>query len=166
MLLKAFFMKKNEKTIEVLNDLIRINKDRIAGYEKAGQENTGVDADIRNFFYTMSIESRSFVNDLHAEVLRLGGVPVSGSTISGKIYLFWLDMQSEFLGGLTGNDTYSLLTAGEAGEEAVQKVYGHALNSEVELPENIERLIERQSFRLKRSKALMKKYKDERMVTK
>ena len=159
-------MKKNAKTIETLNDLIRINKDRTGGYERAGHENKEIDPDIRNFFYTMSTESRSFVNDLHAEVLRLGGVPVSGSTISGRIYLFWLDIQSEFLGGLTGNDTYSLLTAGEVAEDAVQKAYGHALGAGIELPENIERLIERQSFRLKRSQALMKKYKEERMVTK
>jgi uncharacterized protein (TIGR02284 family) len=159
-------MKKNERTIEVLNDLIRINKDRITGYEKAGHDSKEIEPDIRNFFYTMSTESRSFVNDLHAEVLRLGGIPVSSSTVSGKIYLFWLDIQSEFLGGLTGNDTYALLTAGEAGEDAVQQAYAHALDSWAELPENIERLIERQSFRLKRSQAQMKKYKDEHMVTK
>jgi uncharacterized protein (TIGR02284 family) len=159
-------MKKNEKTIEVLNDLIRINKDRIEGYERISHETREIEPDIRNFFYTMSTESRSFVNDLHAEVLRLGGVPVSGSTISGKIYLFWLDMKTQFLGGFTGNDTFTLLTAGEAGENAVQKAYHHALDAGVELPENIERLIERQSFRLKRSYAQMKKYRDERMVAK
>ena len=159
-------MKKNEKTIEVLNDLIRINKDRIEGYEKAIQEGKEVEPDIRNFFYTMSTESRSFVNDLHAEVLRLGGVPVSGSTISGKIYLFWLDIKAQWLGGYTGNDTYSLLAASEAGEDAVEKAYRHALDPGIDLPENIERLIKTQGIRLKRSHALMKKYKDERMVTK
>jgi uncharacterized protein (TIGR02284 family) len=159
-------MKRNEKTIEVLNDLIRINRDRVDGYEKAAHEKEEIEPDIRNFFYTMATEGRSFVNDLHAEVLRLGGVPVSGSTISGKLYLFWLDMKAEFLSGYTGNDANSLLATAEAGEEVVQKAYRHALNSEVELPENIERLIERQGFRLKRSHALMQKYRDEHLVAK
>lgn len=154
-------MKKNENTIEVMNDLIRINKDRIAGYEKAANEEKEIEPDIRNFFYTIATESRSFVNDLHAEVLRLGGVPVSGTTISGKIYLFWLDMKADFLGGYTGNDAYSLLTAGETGEDAIQKAYRHALESDIELPDNIQRLIEKQSFRLKQSHELMKKSRDE-----
>jgi uncharacterized protein (TIGR02284 family) len=113
-----------------------------------------------------STEGRSFVNDLHAEVLRLGGVPVSGSTISGKLYLYWLDRKAQFLGGYTGNDAYSLLAAAEAGEDAVEKAYQQALSPGIELPENIERLIERQSFRLKRSHSLMQKYRDEHMVAK
>jgi uncharacterized protein (TIGR02284 family) len=159
-------MKRNEKTIEVLNDLIRINRDRVEGYEKAARFEEEIDPDIRNFFYTMSTEGRSFVNDLHAEVLRLGGVPVSGSTISGKIYLLWLDMKAEFLRGYTGKDSYSLLTVSMVGEDAVQNAYTHALSSGVELPENIERLIERQSLRLRRSQALMQKYRDEHMVAK
>ncbi len=159
-------MKRNEKTIEVLNDLIRINRDRVEGYETSAREKKEIEPDIRNFFYTMSVEGRSFVNDLHAEVLRLGGVPVSGTTISGKLYLFWLDMKSEYLSGYTGDDTYALLTAAEAGEEAVQKAYRQALGLGIELPENIERLIERQGFRLKRSHALMQKYRDEHMVAK
>ena len=157
-------MKKNERTIELLNDLIRINKDRIEGYEKVAGDGQAITPDIRNFFYTMSTESRSFVNDLHAEVLRLGGVPVSGSTISGKLYLFWLDMKSKILERAAGNDAYSLLTAGEAGEDTVQKAYQHALDPGNGLPDNIFRLIEKQEIRLRRSYALMKRYRDEYMV--
>ena len=159
-------MKKNEETIEVLNDLIRINNDRVTGYEKAASQENQPEPDIRNLFYTLSTESRSFVNDLHAEVLRLGGVPVSGTTISGKIYLFWLDTKAGFMGGYTNNDTYSLLTAAETGEDAVQQAYRHALESAVELPENISRLIEKQALRLRRAHALVKKLRDARMVAK
>ena len=159
-------MKRNEKTIEVLNDLIRINRDRVEGYETAARERKELDPEIRNLFYSLSGEGRSFVNDLHAEVLRLGGVPVSGATISGRLYLFWLDMKSEFLGGYTGNDSYSLLTTAETGEEAIQKAYRQAVSLGVDLPENIERLIERQGYRLKRSHTLMQKYREDHMVAK
>ena len=158
-------MKKNEKTIEVLNDLIRINNNRITGYEKAAKEEKDLEPDMPNLFYRMATESRSYVNDLHAEVLRLGGVPVSGATISGKIYLFWLDMKTKFREGYTGSDTNALLTSAEAGEDAVQKAYQHALDSGFELPYIVERLIGNQQLSLIHAHDLMKKYRDEHLVT-
>ncbi|MDP4149835.1 MAG: PA2169 family four-helix-bundle protein, partial [Bacteroidota bacterium] len=120
-------MKKREKVIEVLNDLIRVNNDRIEGYEKEAHEERNTDPDIKSAFYQMATESRSFVNELHAEVLKLGGAPVSKTTISGKVYLFWLDLRANFTAGYTGSDVYAILSACEAGEEAVQQVYSEAL---------------------------------------
>ena len=40
----------NDNLIEVLNDLIRINNDRIAGYEKAADEARDIDVDLRTIF--------------------------------------------------------------------------------------------------------------------
>jgi uncharacterized protein (TIGR02284 family) len=159
-------MKKKEDVIETLNDLIRINKDRIEGYEKESHEERNADAEIRNAFYKMATESRSFVNDLHAEVLRLGGAPVSMTTISGKIYLFWLDMKANFLGGYTGNDMYAILTACESGEDAMQAAYKEALVSGVDFPDNIEMLIERQYGALQKSHDLIKRYREEQTIGK
>lgn len=153
-------MKKKEDVIETLNDLIRINKDRIEGYEKEAHEEKNTDPEIRNTFYKLATESRSFVNDLHAEVLRLGGSPVSRTTISGKIYLFWLDLKANFLGGYTGNDIYAILAACESGEDAVQSAYKEALGSGVDFPDNIGLLIERQSAALQESHELIKKYRE------
>jgi len=147
---------KNKRVIEVLNDLIKINNDRIAGYEKAGAEEREVEPDIRNVLYRMSTESRSFVNDLHAEILRLGGAPVSRATLSGKIYLFWLDMRAEF----SGHDTYSVLTACEVAEAAIQKAYKKSLESWVDFPLRLRSLIENQRLALKRSHDLLKKYRE------
>jgi uncharacterized protein (TIGR02284 family) len=151
-------MKKTEKVIEVLNDLIRINKDRIEGYEKEAHEDKMTDTELRNTFYKMATESRSFVNALHAEVLRLGGAPVSKTTISGKIYLFWLDTKANFMGGYTGNDVRSILSVCESGEDAVQRAYYEALESGVDFPDNILGLIERQYAALKDSHNLIKNY--------
>ena len=36
-------MEKNEKMIGVLNDLIRINNDRVDGYEKAAKETKSIE---------------------------------------------------------------------------------------------------------------------------
>jgi len=150
-------MDENKRIIEVLNDLIKINNDRIAGYEKAVHEEREIEPDIRDVFYRFSTESRSFVNDLHAIVLRLGGAPVGGSTIPGKIYLFWLDMKARF----TGHDTYEILAVCEQGEEAVQKAYDKALESSTELPFAIGTLVENQRNALKRSHDLLEKYRKE-----
>jgi uncharacterized protein (TIGR02284 family) len=153
-------MKKTEKVIEVLNDLIRINIDRIEGYEKEAHEEKTTDIDLRNTFNKMATESRSFVNALHAEVLRLGGAPVSKTTISGKIYLYWLDTKANFMGGYTGNDILSVLSVCESGEDAVQTAYNEALESGIEFPDNIQGLIERQHFALKASHELIRNYRN------
>lgn len=146
----------NERTIEVLNDLIRINIDRVTGYEKAVHEEKNTDPGARNIFYKMAMESRSYINELHAEVLHLGGAPVAKSTISGKVYLFWLDMKA----GFSGHDTPSLLVASEYGEQAVQRAYEKALDSGVDLPYKIISLIRDQKVALKKTLDLVKRYRD------
>ena len=134
---------KNAETISVLNDLIRINKDRVAGYEKAVQDHHDQDPEVRDAFYKMATDGRSYINELHAEVMRLGGAPVTASTLSGKIYLFWLHQQADF----GGKDGHSLLAACEAGEDAVQQSYASALDS-ANLPEAIRHILESQQWAL------------------
>lgn len=147
---------KTGKAIEVLNDLIRINIDRVAGYEKATHEEKGVDPGVRNIFYKMAMESRSYINELHAEVLHLGGAPVEKNTIRGRIYQFWLDLKADFL----GKNTQSLLVASEIGEAAIQKSYQQALDMLVDMPYNIISLIRDQQMALRRAFDLVKRYHD------
>jgi uncharacterized protein (TIGR02284 family) len=173
--------KSHRKTVQMLKDLIRVNKDRITGYEKAAyeenktggnkpQENKSgenkrgedkMDPDLRNILCRMATDSRSYVNDLHAEVIRLGGAPVTQQdTITGKIYLFWLDLRVDF-GGKGHSAISSLLCACSFGEEAIQKVYRRALDSGDELPSNILHLLERQLGDLEGSHRQIKNISDE-----
>jgi len=126
-----------KKTLQVLNDLIRINIDRIAGFEKAAHEDATPDAQLREEFYRMAVEGRSNVNDLHAMVIRLGGAPVTQATITGKIYLHWLEAHPQFEGACTA--------AGETTEEA----YRHAL--EEQLPRELHEIVENQLWALERA---------------
>lgn len=114
----------HRRTVQMLKDLIRVNKDRITGYEKAAE------SPVRNTLYRMAIASRSYVNDLHAEVIRFGGSPVTQDSITGKIYLFWLDQKADF--------------AGKYSEVAIQKAYRHALDNGGDCPDHIRLLLERQ----------------------
>ena len=149
-------MYTNEKTAEVLNDLIRINNDRIAGYEKAAKEAESKDVDLLAIFRQMSAESRSYVNDLSKYVATSGKKVETDSTVAGKIYRTWMDVKATF----TGNDRKAILASCEYGEDAAQKAYDTALSSDAELSTEIRQLIMDQKTSLKRSHDIVKKMRD------
>jgi uncharacterized protein (TIGR02284 family) len=149
-------MKKTEKAIEVLNDLIKINNHRITRYEKAAHANREIEPDIKNIFLHMASESRSYVSSLYSELIKLGGEPVSGTSTSGKLYRFWSDLKSEF----TGQDTEAMLDSSEAGEDAALRSYKKALESKEELPEPIYAMILNQQHALQTSHDLICRYRD------
>lgn len=137
---------QNKKTLNLLSDLIRINIDRITAYEKASHAEITIEPEIREVFYRLGTDSRAYVNTLHAEVIKLGGTPVTQSTISGKIYLCWLEGKYSF----EGPDTPSRLDACLSAEEAIQKAYGQALGEQDSLPERIYQVVENQLWALER----------------
>ena len=133
------------KTLHVLNDLIRINIDRITGLEKAAHEEETPDPQLREVFYRMAIEGRSNVNDLHAKVIRLGGAPVTQATITGKLYLHWLEAHPGFEGPDHSSQLAACIAAGQATEEA----YHYALDEH--LPSELHELIESQLWSFERT---------------
>lgn len=143
--MKTKLSPSGKKTIHVLNDLIRINIDRITSFEKAAHEERTPEPQLREVFYRLAVEGRSYVNDLHAQVIRLGGAPVTQATISGKIYLRWLEGKGNF----EGADTRLTLSACRAAEEATERAYHHAL--EEPLPGYLRQLIENQLWSLERA---------------
>jgi conserved hypothetical protein len=149
-------MAQNENIIEVLNDLIRINNDRTAGYQRASDEARDMDVDLQTMFNRMADESRQYATELTAEVGRLGGDPATGTTASGKIYRAWMDVKATF----TGKDRTAILASCEYGEDAAQRAYEEALASDAELPANIRQIITNQKAALKSSHDMVKKYRD------
>ncbi len=149
-------MATNDNLIETLNDLIRINNDRIVGYEKAANEARDIDVDLRSIFNRMSEESRQYAAELTQEVVKLGGEPATGTTNSGKIYRVWMDLKVTF----SGNTRQSILENCEFGEDAAQKAYDSALKSDAEIPADVRQLITNQKSSLKTSHDVIKKYRD------
>jgi uncharacterized protein (TIGR02284 family) len=149
-------MATNDNLVTVLNDLIRINNDRVVGYEKAADEARDIDVDLRAIFTRMSEESRQYAAELTQEVVKLGGKPETGTTNSGKIYRAWMDVKATF----TGNDRKSILASCEFGEDAAQKAYDAALTTDEELPSDVRQLIANQKASLKTSHDVIKKYRD------
>ena len=138
---------QQNRALSVLNDLIRVNIDRITAYEKAAHGDRSSGQEIREVFYRLATDSRSYVNDLHAEVIRIGGAPVTQTTIAGKLYLHWLNGKVDF----DGETLASLCEACAHGEELMQQIYRHALDAGA-LPRNLHELVEGQLWSLERAR--------------
>lgn len=146
----------NSKVTGVLNDLIRINHDRVVGYEKAIDELKAEDADLSTLFQRYITESRQYAQELTTEVQRLGGDPADGTTNSGKIYRVWMDLKA----AISGKDRQTILNNCEFGEDAAQKAYDMALNAETEFEPSLRELIVRQKASLKAGHDEVKRLRD------
>ena len=148
-------METTNETIEILNDLIGINNDRIAGYERAIQELQDEDNDLKTLFAGMIDESRKARLALGEEVEVMGKDINMDTTIRGKIYSAWLDLKDIF----TGHNRHAILSNCHIGEDAAQKAYKTALESE-HLPAYLKQMIEEQKTALQTShdeiKAMLK----------
>ncbi|HEX9510266.1 MAG TPA: PA2169 family four-helix-bundle protein [Puia sp.] len=149
-------MQNTKDTIEILNDLIQINNDRIVGYEKAIKETKPEDEDLKVLYATMIAESHRIKIALATEVQTLGAEVEQGTTTSGKIYRAWMDVKAVF----TGHDRHAVLENCEAGEDAAQKAYRTALNSDA-LPAYIRELLVQQQQMLRASHDEIKALRDQ-----
>ena len=153
-------MATNSEVIEILNDLILINNDRIEGYKKSTDETDASDTDLRSLYSNLSDHSRSNVSELTSEVARLGGEPATGTMISGKLYRTWMDVKSAF----TSDGRKTSLENSEFGEDAAQKAYETALKSD-DLTPDLRALITRQKAILKDGHDTVKRLRDSQNAT-
>jgi len=150
-------MQNNEAKVEILNDLIKINNDRIAGYERAINEAKDLDVDLKAMFEGMIRESEQYKNELVQKFSQAGGSDIEqDTTTSGKIYRAWMDVKATF----TGSDRKAILASCEFGEDAWRRAYEAALNSEGELDPDTRTLITEQYNSEKKSHDIIKKYRD------
>lgn len=149
-------METKENAVEILNDLVEINNDRIVGYERAIEETKIEDSDLKSIFAQMATESREYKQELTAEILNNGGEVEKGTTASGKIYRAWMDVKATF----SGHSRKSVLENCEFGEDAAQKAYRSALDDE-DLPSSCRDLVMRQQQALKLSHDKIKMMRDQ-----
>ena len=139
-------MEKSQEVIEVLNDLVMINNDRINGYQRAIKELKQDDEDLKSLFDQMIVESQQIKSDLSHEIQVLHGDVEKGSTEMGKIYRAWMDVKAIF----TGENRHTVLSNCEAGEDAAQRAYKKALETD-RLPSFLRDLLTHQQATLKDS---------------
>lgn len=145
----------------VLNDLVLINNDRIAGYEKAIEElkqgdNAANNSDLVNLFTGYISRSREYRNSLGQEVQAAGGEMSEGTMTSGKIYRAWMDVKGAF----GARDRHGVLAWCEGGEDAAQKAYKEALEEDG-LPAHLRETISRQKDMLRQAHDEVKALRDQ-----
>lgn len=149
-------MQNQEQLIEVLDDLVKINNDRIAGYERAIKEAKDLDVDLKAVFEGMIRETQQYKEELMGKVTALGGEASTDTTLSGKIYRAWMDVKATF----TGSDRRTILENCEFGEDAWRRAYEAALASDAEMDADTRQLITEQYNSQKNAHDLIKKYRD------
>jgi uncharacterized protein (TIGR02284 family) len=149
-------MLANDQLVDVLNDLVKINNDRIAGYERAINEAKDLDVDLKAMFEGMIRETYEYKEELVAKVASMGGDVAKDTTLSGKIYRAWMDVKATF----TGSDRKTILENCEFGEDAWRRAYEAALSSDAEMDADTRQMITAHYNSEKQAHDLIKKYRD------
>jgi uncharacterized protein (TIGR02284 family) len=108
--------------VSALNDLIRINNDRITGYKK--RMDIMLDGDLTGLFLQFIYQSRQNIHDLTQCISLLGGKPADGSILSGKFYHAWMDFKTTVF----RQARQTMLDYCEYGEDVAKSAYQKALD--------------------------------------
>jgi uncharacterized protein (TIGR02284 family) len=146
----------SKETASVLEDLIKINNDRIEGYEKALKDLKPADTDLRMIFLNSIDQSRSIRMILGNELQILKENIPLGTSGSGTIHRAWLELKATF----TGHGRHAILASCEFGEDAIQKAYESALASE-HLPEYLSSIVLEEKKELKAVHDQIRKLRDQ-----
>ncbi|HEY9001138.1 MAG TPA: PA2169 family four-helix-bundle protein [Mucilaginibacter sp.] len=112
-----------EYQISALNDLIRINKDRITGYRQ--RIATTPDEDLEELLSDMIYQSYQHIEELTYNIYQLGGKPARPDSMAGKFYHSWTDLKA-FIFKETRN---KMLEYCEFCEDVVKAIYQKAFNA-------------------------------------
>jgi uncharacterized protein (TIGR02284 family) len=119
-------MENTKATIETLNDLVKINNDRIEGYEKATKDIGEGQEDLKALFTSIIGDSHNYKLALGTEIEVLGADIENTTSTSGSLHRTWLQVKAAF----TSNSTKSVLEECEFGEDAIKKAYQTAIEEE------------------------------------
>lgn len=110
--------------ISTLNTLIATTIDSITGYENSAKD---IDNErFREIFRQRANERQQVVEDLRAEVRRLGGNPEDDGSFMGKTHQRFEDLKAS----ITGGNEKSIINEVERGEDYLKEKFESALNSD------------------------------------
>ena len=116
-------MAEHNETITTLNTLIATTIDSVTGYEDSAQN---IDSQrFREIFRQRANERQDIVEQLRAEVRRLGGKPEDGGSFLGKAHQRFEDLKAAIM----GRDEKSIINEVERGEDYLKEKWQAALQS-------------------------------------
>ncbi|MBV9527398.1 PA2169 family four-helix-bundle protein [Sphingomonas sp.] len=114
-------MAEHSESITTLNTLIATTIDSITGYEDSAKN---IDNErMREVFRSRADERQQVVEDLRAEVRRLGGDPEESGSLMGKTHQRFEDLKA----AITGRDEKSIVNEVERGEDYLKEKFETAL---------------------------------------
>lgn len=109
--------------INTLNTLIATTIDSINGYEESAKQLDN--QRLREIFRKRADERQRIVEDLRAEVRRLGGDPEEGGSFLGKAHQRFEELKA----AITGRDEKAIINEVERGEDYIKGKFEAALDS-------------------------------------
>src|SRR4051794_7204014 len=114
-------MAEHSEAISTLNTLIATTIDSITGYEDSAEN---IDNErFREIFRQRANERQEIVEQLRAEVRRLGGEPEDGGSFLGKTHQRFEDLKA----AVTGRDEKAIINEVERGEDYLKAKFESAL---------------------------------------
>src|SRR3954466_10202940 len=115
-------MAEHSEAISTLNTLIATTIDSITGYEDSA---ANIDNErFRETFRQRANERQRIVEDLRAQVRRLGGEPEDSGSFLGKAHQRFEDLKA----AVTGRDEKAIINEVERGEDDLKAKFEGALN--------------------------------------
>ena len=145
-----------ESMNDTLNDLVMINNDRIAGYEKAVTELNNLDIDLKAHFEDMIRQSEKNKADLVKVIDANAGIVEDDTTSAGKIYRAWMDIKAT----MTESDRHSVLASCEFGEDATLRAYDAALSSGAVINSQVQQQVQAQRDELQKAHDMIKQQRE------
>ncbi|MEX0608820.1 MAG: PA2169 family four-helix-bundle protein [Balneolaceae bacterium] len=147
---------QNKELVNVVNNLIQINRDRIEGYRKAQEEIKDMDVDLHALFGQKIGQSEDFNRELEPVVTNQGGELEQDTTTRGKLYRTWMDFKAT----ITGNSREAILNSCAYGEKAALDEYEDAMESSTEISSDIRQTIMDQREKIQSSLNTIEKYSE------
>lgn len=138
----------------LINDLIEINNDRVAGFEKVIADINDENVDLKAVFQKFANQSMKNGQELAALVGDPSEIE-TGNSVRGTLHRAWIDVKSLF----GGSDRASILSEAERGEDAIKKAYKDALTGG-ELPAKAMETVTKQSEEIKMAHDTIKALRD------
>ena len=107
----------SDKTVSILNNLIRIHNDRITNYDIASFEST--ELNLKLMFSTFTQSSKRCNEELQEAVRKDRGTPVDITTTDNNHVTFWEELKSS----IAGHDNQSIIASCSSAENELQLMY-------------------------------------------
>ena len=143
----------NEKSIDILNDLIETSRDGVEGFRKCAED--AHDPQLKEYFQDRAKSCDEAVRTLSEEITNLGGEPDTSGTTKGALHRIWIDFRT----AITEKDNLAVLEECERAEDTALEAYQDALKEE--MPETLRSLITQQLEGVKRNHDRVRQLRDE-----